>query len=226
LNGGYSVCSLACASPYLLTSRKMKREPTVFVVDDDLEVQEALRWLIESVALPVETFDSAEAFVDVVGPDRSGCLVLDVRMPGMGGLRLLENLESLGILLPVIVLTGHGDVPLAVRAMKAGALDFVEKPCADQELLDRIYNALQRDANLRAEMARKAATNAKLEALTPREREILERLLKGQANKVIAAELEISERTVESHRRHIKEKMNVRSLAELAQIVLQHSGGE
>jgi len=196
------------------------------VVDDDPEVQNALRWLIESVALPVETFSSAEGFVDAVGPGRPGCLVLDVRMPGMGGLRLLENLRSLEIRLPVIVLTGHGDVPLAVRAMKAGAIDFVEKPCADQDLLDRIYGALQRDANLRAETARRAAINEQLEALTAREREILERLVTGQANKVIAAELDISERTVESHRRHIKEKLNVRSLAELTQIVLQHREGE
>jgi len=204
----------------------MTPEPTVFVVDDDPEVQGALRWLIESVALPVETFDSAEGFVDAVGPDRPGCLVLDVRMPGMGGLRLLENLPSLEILLPVIVLTGHGDVPLAVRAMKAGAIDFVEKPCADQELLDRIYGALQQDAELRAETARRAAINERLETLTPREREILERLVKGQAHKVIAAELHISERTVESHRRNIKEKMKIRSLAELAQVALQHRGGE
>jgi two-component system response regulator FixJ len=204
----------------------MTREPTVFVVDDDPEVQDALRWLIESVALPVETFGSAEEFVDAVGPGRPGCLVLDVRMPGMGGLRLLENLRSLEIQLPVIVLTGHGDVPLAVRAMKAGAIDFVEKPCADQDLLDRIYSALQRDAELRAETARRAAINEQLKALTPREREILDRLMKGQANKVIAVELAISERTVESHRRHIKEKLKVRSLAELAQIVLQHRRGE
>jgi len=204
----------------------MKREPTVFVVDDDPEVRDALRWLIGSVALPVETFDSAETFVDVVGPDRPGCLVLDVRMPGMGGLRLLESLRSLEIRLPVIVLTGHGDVPLAVRAMKAGAIDFVEKPCADQDLLDRIYSALQRDAELRAANARRSAIGEQLEALTPREREILERLMKGQANKVIAAELDISERTVESHRRHIKEKMKVRSLTELAQILVQHRNGE
>lgn len=204
----------------------MTREPTVFVVDDDPEVQDALRWLIESVALTVETFDSAEGFVDTVGPDRPGCLVLDVRMPGMGGLRLLESLRSLHILLPVIVLTGHGDVPLAVRAMKAGAIDFVEKPCADQDLLDRIYNALQRDAEQRAETARRAAISEQLQVLTPREREILERLVKGQAHKVIAAELDISERTVESHRRNIKKKMKIRSLAELAQIVLQHRNGE
>jgi len=204
----------------------MTRDPTVFVVDDDPEVQDALRWLVESVALPVETFGSAEVFVDGVDPDRPGCLLLDVRMPGMGGLRLLENLRSLDIRLPVIVLTGHGDVPVAVRAMKAGAIDFVEKPCADQDLLDRIYNALQRDAELRAKAARRAAIKEQLEALTPREREILERLVKGQANKVIAVELDISERTVESHRRHIKEKLKVRTLAELAQIALQHHSGE
>jgi len=204
----------------------MTPAPTVFVVDDDPEVQDALRWLIESVALPVETFGSAEEFMDDVDPHRPGCLVLDVRMPGMGGLRLLENLRSLEICLPVIVLTGHGDVPIAVRAMKAGAIDFVEKPCADQDLLDRIYNALQRDAELRAETARRAAINEQMEALTPREREILERLMKGQANKVVAAELDISERTVESHRRHIKQKMKIRSLTELAQMLVQHRSGD
>jgi len=164
--------------------------------------------------------------MDDVDPHRPGCLVLDVRMPGMGGLRLLENLRSLEICLPVIVLTGHGDVPIAVRAMKAGAIDFVEKPCADQDLLDRIYNALQRDAELRAETARRAAINEQMEALTPREREILERLMKGQANKVVAAELDISERTVESHRRHIKQKMKIRSLTELAQMLVQHRSGD
>jgi FixJ family two-component response regulator len=200
----------------------MTRESTVFVVDDDPEVQDALRWLIESVNVSVETFDSAEGFVDTVGPDRPGCLVLDVRMPGMGGLRLLENLRALQFQLPVIVLTGHGDVPLAVRAMKAGAMDLIEKPCADQDLLDRIYSAMQLDAELRAEKARRVAADEQLDKLTPREHEILQRLVKGQPNKVIAAELDISERTVESHRRHIKEKMEVRSTAELAQIVLQH----
>jgi len=200
----------------------MTRESTVFVIDDDPEVQDALRWLIESVSVPVETFDSAEAFVNAIGPDRPGCLVLDVRMPGMGGLKLLENLRALEIRLPVIVLTGHSDVPLAVRAMKAGAMDFIEKPCADQDLLDRIYSAMQRDAALRAETARSVAINEQLKQLTPREREILERLMKGQANKVVATELGISERTVESHRRNIKGKMKVRSLAELAQIVMHH----
>ena len=204
----------------------MTRERTVFVVDDDPEVQDALRWLIESVALPVEIFGSAEGFMNAVGPDRPGCLVLDVRMPGMGGLRLLENLRSLRIHLPVIMLTGHGDVPLAVRAMKAGAFDFVEKPCADQDLLDRIYSALQRDAELREETTRRVAISEQLKALTPREREVLERLMKGHANKVIAAELDISERTVESHRRNIKEKMNVRSVTELARLLVQHRSGE
>ena len=194
----------------------------MFVVDDDREVQGALRWLIESVDLPVETFGSAEEFLDAIDPDRPGCLVLDVRMPGMGGLGLLEKFRSLGIVLPVIVLTGHGDVPIAVRAMKAGAMDFIQKPCADQDLLDRIHKALQQDAHLRVEMAREAANSKQLDQLTRREREILDRLVLGQANKVIAAELNISERTVESHRRNIKEKMKVRSLAELIQIVLQH----
>jgi FixJ family two-component response regulator len=191
------------------------------VVDDDPEVQGALRWLIQSVDLPVEPFGSAEKFLDAIDPDQPGCLVLDVRMPGMGGLGLLENIRSLGIVLPVIVLTGHGEVPIAVRAMKAGAMDFIEKPCADQDLLDLIYKALQQDAQRREEMTQAAANIEQLKQLTPREREILDRLVQGQANKVIAVELDISERTVESHRRNIKEKMKVRSLAELIQIGLQ-----
>lgn len=208
-------------------SRKSKTQgPTVFVVDDDPEVQGALRWLIQSVDLPVENFGSAEEFLDAIDPGQPGCLLLDVRMPGMGGLGLLENLRSLEIVLPVIVLTGHGEVPIAVRAMKAGAMDFVEKPCADQDLLDLIYKALQQDAHRREEMTQAAANNEQLKQLTPREREILDRLVQGQANKVIAAELNISERTVESHRRNIKEKMNVRSLAELVQIGLQHRRSE
>lgn len=214
--------------PKFLKQRYMSKtqKPTVYVVDDDPEVQSALRWLIQSVDLQVETFDSAEAFLDAVGPDQPGCLVLDVRMPGMGGLGLLEKLLPLGFVLPVIVLTGHGDVPIAVRAMKAGAIDFIEKPCADQDLLDRIHKALQQDAHLREEMSHDAANSRQLDQLTPREREILDRLVLGQANKVIAAELNISERTVESHRRNIKEKMKVRSLAELIQIVLQHRNSE
>ena len=204
----------------------MKQKPTVFVVDDDPEVQSALRWLIHSVDLPVGTFGSAEAFLDAIGPAHPGCLVLDVRMPGMGGLGLLEKLRSLGYFLPVIVLTGHGDVSIAVRAMKAGAMDFIEKPCADQDLLDRIHKALQQDAHHRAELNQDAANTKQLDRLTPREREILNWLVKGHANKVIAAELNISERTVESHRRNIKEKMKVRSLAELIQIVFQHRKSE
>ena len=204
----------------------MTRKPTVFVVDDDPEVQSALRWLIHSVDLPVETFGSAEEFLNAIDPDQPGCLVLDVRMPGMGGLGLLEKHRSLGYFLPVIVLTGHGDVSIAVRAMKAGAMDFIEKPCADQDLLDGIHKALQQDAHLRAELTQDAANTKQLDRLTPREREILNWLVEGHANKVIAAELNISERTVESHRRNIKEKMKVRSLAELIQIVLQHRKSE
>jgi FixJ family two-component response regulator len=197
-------------------------EPTVFVVDDDEDVRNALCWLIESVALNVETFESAERFLEVYDGRRPGCLVLDLRMPGMGGLGLLESLSSRKIHLPVIMLTGHGDVPVAVRAMKAGAMEFVEKPFADQDLLDKIQKALQEDAGRRRVLGEHTLVKSRLDDLTPRELEILERVVKGQANKVISADLGISERTVETHRKNVMEKMQAKSLAELVEMAVLH----
>ncbi len=195
-------------------------QPTVFVVDDDEDVRNALRWLIESVDLTVATYPSAEAFLDHYTPSQSGCLVLDVRMPGMGGLGLLEHMRVEGIELPTIILTGHGDVPIAVRAMKSGALDFIEKPFTDQDLLDQIQHALKEDAKRRSQQFERAQVLSRAEMLTPREREVLRRVVQGQANKVISAELGISERTVETHRKKIMDKMQARSLAELIQMTL------
>ena len=197
-------------------------DATVYVVDDDDDVRGALRWLIESVDLNVEDYESAELFLDAYDQDRPGCLVLDLRMPGMGGLGLLESLPSKEIHLPVIMLTGHGDVPVAVRAMKAGVMDFVEKPFTDQDLLDKIQKALHEDARRRKALEERSAVNSRLAHLTPREMEVLEHLVRGQANKVISADLGISERTVETHRKNIMEKMEAKSLAELVQMALLH----
>src|SRR5919106_1739769 len=167
----------------------MENEATVFVVDDDGAVRDALRSLFESVNLNVETFESAEQFLRAYQPERPGCLVLDIRMPGMGGLRLLEHLKSQAIPLPVIVLTGYGDVNTAVRAMKAGAVDFVQKPFTTQELLEQIQKALEQDARLRSERAKQSEIEARLARLTPRERQVFERLVGGKTNKDIAADL-------------------------------------
>lgn len=194
--------------------------PTVFVVDDDEDVRNALRWLIESVDLTVATYPSAEAFLAGYTPGQPGCLVLDVRMPGMGGLGLLEHMRTQGMELPTIILTGHGDVPIAVRAMKLGAIDFIEKPFTDQDLLDQIQRALKENAKLRSQQLERAEILSRAEALTPREREVLRRVVQGQANKVISVELGISERTVETHRKKIMDKMQARSLAELIQMTI------
>lgn len=194
--------------------------PTVFVVDDDEDVRNALQWLIESVDLTVATYPSAEAFLTAYAPGEPGCLVLDVRMPGMGGLGLLEHMRAAGMELPTIILTGHGDVPIAVRAMKSGAIDFIEKPFTDQDLLDQIQRALSEDAKRRRQRLKRAQVLSRAETLTPREREVLRRVVQGQANKVISAELGISERTVETHRKKIMDKMQARSLADLIQMTL------
>lgn len=198
----------------------MPIEPTVFVVDDDEDMRNSLKWLIESVNLSVEAFASAEHFLTAYHPDRPGCLLLDIRMPGMGGLRLLEHLRAQGTCLPIIVLTGHGDVPLAVQVLKMGAFDFIEKPAAQQQMLDRIRDALAADQAIRAKLSEQARIASLLAQLTNREYEVLERVVAGQASKVIAAELGISEKTVEKHREHVMRKMEAHSLAELIQMTL------
>ncbi len=197
-----------------------QRGPTVFLVDDDQAVRESLRWLIESVGLNVATYDSAQAFLENYYPGRAGCLVLDLRMPGMSGLELQEKLVAQGSQLPIIIITGHGDVPMAVRAMKAGAVDFVQKPFHDQELLDRIHEALEQNARTRQAMAERTKITARLAHLTPRELEVMDGVVAGKSNKVIAAELGISGKTVEVHRAKIMEKMQAKSLAELVQLTL------
>ena len=198
----------------------MNEQVTVFVVDDDRAVRESLALLVQSVGLEVETFSGAGEFLDAYQPDRRGCLITDIRMPGMSGLELQERLTEEGYHIPVIVLTGFGDVPAAVRALKGGAVDFVEKPFNPQALLDLVQQALVREAELREQAAREADLAEHMALLTPREREVMDLVVAGKANKVIAIDLSISERTVELHRGRIMKKMQARSLAELMRIVL------
>jgi len=197
----------------------MAAVPTVFVVDDDAAVRQSLALLMRSVALPVETYASAQAFLDSCDGNRPGCVVLDIRMPGMSGLELQEEMQRRDLGLPIIFITGHGDVVMAVRAMKGGAVDFIEKPFSDQQLLDRINQALERDRVERGSRRERAETAQRLVLLTPREREVMQRIVAGQANKVIAIELGLSERTVEIHRAKVMSKTGARSLAELVGMV-------
>lgn len=193
--------------------------PTVFVVDDDEAVRGGLQQLLQAIGLNVQTYASADEFLASYRPGQPGCLVLDIRMPGMGGLDLQEQLARQGIQLPIIFLTGHGDVPAAVRALKAGAMDFLEKPFNSQVLLDLVQQAIRRDADARTRSAEESQITRRLRTLTAREREVLDRMTGGKANKVIAMELGISERTVEFHRGKIMKKMQARSLAELINMV-------
>ena len=199
----------------------MRTEPsTVFVVDDDPAVRQSLHWLIESVGLAVKTYETATEFLEAYNPDTHGCLVLDVRMPGLSGLDLQEKLAGKHIEIPTIVITGHADVPMAIRAIKAGALDFIEKPFNDQVLLERIGQALTLDEKIRQNQSERAEIAARLELLTSREREVMEMVVTGKANKVIADQLGLSQKTVEVHRANVMKKMQVDSLAGLVRLAL------
>lgn len=201
-------------------------EPTVFVVDDEEDIRDALRMLLGTVKLRVEAFASAREFLAAYNPSRAGCLILDVRMPGMSGPELQEQLRANNISIPIIIITGHGDVPTAVRTMKAGAIDVLEKPFSDDLLLERVHQALERDAAQRREQRERARVSARLARLTPREREVMAGIVDGKLNKVIAADLGLSTRTVEIHRARIMEKMQVRSVSNLVQMVLRVRGDE
>ena len=172
--------------------RHMQSNPTVFVVDDDPAIRESLRWLIESVGLNVKVFSTAREFLEGYDPSSAGCLVLDVRMPGMSGLDLQNELAARAIHVPIIIITGHAEVPVAVRALKAGAMDFIEKPFSDQLLLDRIRRAIEVDAEARRVRSEQAEVAARLGQLTPRERQVMDLVIAGKANKVIASELDLS----------------------------------
>ena len=196
----------------------MSDGPIVWVVDDDESVRKALSRLIQSVGLDVETFPSAQAFLARDLSERASCLVLDVRMPGLNGLDLLEELRQAGLDIPVIFITGHGDVPMSVRAMKAGAVDFLEKPFNDQQLLDAIHQAIASDEQVRRERVERAEVQRRLETLTPREGEVLALVVTGLLNKQIGAELGTSEKTIKVHRARVMEKMQADSLPDLVRI--------
>jgi len=195
-------------------------KPTVFVVDDEEAVRDSLQWLLESKGLKVALFDSAEAFLAAYSPSLPGCLVVDVRMPGMSGLELQEKLAELHYAIPVIFITGHGDVPMAVQAVKHGAIDFLEKPFNDKDLLAIIERSLEHDRQQRERLQQASSAQSRLASLTPREREVMELVVAGKLNKLIADQLEISIKTVEAHRAKVMEKVGAHSLAELVQIVV------
>jgi two-component system, LuxR family, response regulator FixJ len=194
--------------------------PTVFVVDDDQAVCNSLRLLLKSVGLATQTMSSATDFLAAYQPGQPGCLVLDVRMPGMSGLELQQELNVRGATIPVIFVTGHGDVPMAVDAMQHGAFDFLQKPFRDQELIDRIQRALARDASTHAALREHEHIRERLRSLTPREREVLALMTEGKPNKVMAHELGVSQRTVEIHRARVMEKSCASSLAQLVRMVM------
>jgi len=190
----------------------------VFVVDDDDSVRKALSRLIRSAGVDVESFPSAAAFLDHTPPDRPTCLVLDVRMPGQSGLHLQETLRQAAREMPIIFLTGHGDVPMSVRAMKAGAVDFLQKPVNDRTLLDTIQRALERDRATRAEDKERQAVQRRVDSLTPREREVLTLVVAGLLNKQIGAQLGASEKTIKVHRGRVMQKMQAGSVADLVRL--------
>lgn len=195
-------------------------ESTVFVVDDDQSIRHAMGLLMKSVGLRHEVFASANEFLESHDGSENGCLVLDIRMPGMGGLELQEKLIEMRSGIPIIFITGHGDIPMAVEAMQKGAVDFIQKPFRDQELLDRIDDALDVASESQTERARRTEVQERINALTNREREVLELVVTGKPNKIIAHELGVSQRTIEIHRARVMEKMHAKSLAELVRMRL------
>jgi two-component system, LuxR family, response regulator FixJ len=198
------------------------QEPTatVYVVDDDEGVRNSLRFLLKSVGLTARTLSSAREFLETYRPRQPGCVVLDVRMPGMSGLELQQQLNLRGAIIPLIFITGHGDIPMAVDAMQHGAFDFLQKPFRDQDLIDRIQRALERDARNRASLNQHDRIRERFATLTPREREVLALMTRGKPNKVMAAELGVSQRTVEIHRARVMEKTGAASLAQLVRMAM------
>jgi FixJ family two-component response regulator len=193
--------------------------PLIYLVDDDEAVRDSLGMLFKSIGLKHEAYASALDFLQGYDPTRHSCLVADIRMPGLSGLELQQRLNEQRAEVPVIFITGHGDVPMAVTAMKSGAADFVQKPFRDQDLIDRINKALARDRERRKERAAENEIRGRIALLTPREKEVMERVVRGQANKVIAMDLGVSQRTIELHRARVMRKFRMRSVAELVHAV-------
>ncbi|HEY1283777.1 MAG TPA: response regulator transcription factor [Steroidobacteraceae bacterium] len=194
--------------------------PTVFIVDDDSGVRSSIRVLMKSVGLAATVFASAKEFLEGYHAIQPGCLVLDIRMPGMSGLELQEELNKRGAVIPVIFVTGHADVPMAVEAMRHGAFDFLQKPLRDQDLVDRVQKALAHDRDTREALKEHGRIRARIASLTPREKEVLDLLTVGKANKMMAQDLGLSQRTVEIHRAHVMEKMGAKSIAQLVRMVM------
>ena len=199
----------------------MTRQATVHVVDDDDAVRSSLRLLLKSAGLPTIAHASAQEFLAAWDGDQPGCLVLDVRMPGMSGIELQAELNQRGAIIPVIFISGHGDIPMAVEAIQHGAFDFLQKPFRDQDLIDRVQRALASDAEHRQLLQQRETLRQRLESLTPREQEVLELVTQGKANKVMAGDLGVSQRTVEIHRARVMEKMGAQSIAQLVRMVLE-----
>jgi two-component system response regulator FixJ len=195
-------------------------QPTVYIVDDDQATRKSLRWLVETLGVPVQTFHCAVSFLDAYDPSMPGCLVLDMMMPGMSGLELQQELNARGIDIPVIVLTGYADVATAVRTLKGGAVEFLEKPFNDDVLLEQIRLALALDARRRSERGARDVVHERMLRLTPRESEILELVVEGLSSKEIAGRLNVSFKTVEAHRAKVMRKMEAESVAQLVRMVV------
>ena len=195
------------------------KDPCVFLVDDDPAVRTSVTLLLTSMGHPVDSFESAQQFLDAYRDDRPGCLLVDVRMPGLSGLELQGRLKAVGITLPVIVITGYGDIPMAVRAMQAGAVTFLEKPFREQELWENVQRAIELDTEQRRRATHRAEWQQRLAHLTVAERQVLDRVVAGHPNKQIAAELGVSQRTVEVRRANVMRKMQVNSVVELARAI-------
>jgi FixJ family two-component response regulator len=196
-------------------------QPTVFVVDDDDAVRDSLKLLLKSIGLAVMAYPSAPEFLAAYRTEQAGCLILDIRMPGMSGLELQQQLNVRGAVIPVVFISGHGDIPMAVEAMQHGAFDFLQKPFRDQDLIDRVQKAMERDAASRDQLRQLGRIQERLDSLTARERQVLGLMVLGKQNKVMAGELGVSQRTVEIHRARVMEKTEARSLAQLVRMTLE-----
>ncbi len=200
-------------------------QPSVSVVEDDLDVRESLHDLLSSVKIPVKTYASASEFLDDYDPSTPGCVLLDVRMPGMSGLELQDKLRQQGMDIPIIIITGHGDVPMALRAIKNGAVDFIEKPFRPQVLLDRINEAIHKDAGTRKASARRSEIKARFARLTRRERQVVDLLVSGCSTKEIAGQLGVTGQAIDGHRARAIKKLEVNNLTELIRLALAHADG-
>ena len=200
-------------------------QPLVYIVDDDPDMRDSLRWLMKTVGIRAQTFASATEFLRDFTPNGPGCVILDVRMPGTSGLDLFEQLVARGEGMPVIFITAHADVPMAVRAMKSGAVEFVEKPFNRQTLLDKVQRAIKDDSERRSRMAARAKLSGRFQRLTDKEREVLELIKEGRPNKEIASQLQITPRAVELRRSSLMRKLGVRSLIELLRLTVVQEAG-